>query len=162
MFSIVRPCRTECRPSRFHDCRAGRILNLGGVGRILLDVHHGCPATVGRMLQMLRNWIVIFLPPIKGSFTEKAGRVIGVGVIGFVIEACVCQLRSRGQFLLSKGAQCDYLCWRRSSMRPCYLRDPPRTGRPRVRVRQDGVEARQTGGERVHSVTHKSSNTMWR
>jgi hypothetical protein len=61
---------------------------------VLLDVHHDCPATIGRMLEMLRDGVVLLLPAIQSSAAKKTHRVIGIAFVGLVIETRMCQLEN--------------------------------------------------------------------
>lgn len=86
-------------PPRVEGCEPGlknlvarRVLNLSGVGAMLLDVHHNRPSTVTRMLQVFRDRVILLLPAIQGPPTQKAYCIIGIRLIRVIIEARMRQL----------------------------------------------------------------------
>lgn len=62
--SIVRPCFAKGSLSRLYNALASRVFDLGGVGAVLLNVHHYSPSTVRSMFQMFRDRVVLFLPSV--------------------------------------------------------------------------------------------------
>lgn len=91
-FPIMWPCRPKGRLSRFHYPGARRVLDLGGIGGALLDIHHDRPPALTGVLQMLCDRVVIFLPSIQGSLAKETCSVIRVGLIGLVVETRMGQL----------------------------------------------------------------------
>ena len=86
-------------PPRVEGCEPGlknlvarRVLNLSGVGAMLLDVHHNRPSTITRMFQVFRHRIILLFPTIEGPPTQKAYCIIGIRLIRVIIEARMRQL----------------------------------------------------------------------
>lgn len=95
LFPIVRPCRAKCRQSRLCDPVTRRVFNRGGVGAVLLEVHHDGPSAVRRMLEMLCNRIVVLLPAIQRPVALETCCVVGICLVWFVVESGVRQLESQ-------------------------------------------------------------------
>ncbi len=88
---LVRPFICERCFSRFNHPRARRVF-LAQVTVLLLNRRNNSPATVRRVFQMFCQRIIILLPSIQSSVTEKTDNIVGVRWLWKVEETCFSEL----------------------------------------------------------------------
>lgn len=94
------PRRPECRRSSLCDPLVCGVFNRGGVGAVLLNVHHNGPSTVGRMLKMFGNRVIFLLPAIQRPVAFKTCCVVRIRFVWLVEESGVRQLEDRQWIIL--------------------------------------------------------------
>jgi hypothetical protein len=93
LFSFVRPFICKCSFSSL-DHPDGRRIFLAQCPILLLNCRNNRPATVWRMLQVLNQRIIIFLPSIQRFMAEEAGDIVGVALSWVVEETCFRELNA--------------------------------------------------------------------
>lgn len=109
----MRPGRSECRDTSLSNTITGRVFDGSRVRASLLNIHYDRPATVRRVLEVFCDWIVLLLPSIQCAIAVETCCVVGVCFVGFVVEACMRQLKnlvvSMGRYIF--GGSRSYLSW---------------------------------------------------
>jgi len=86
-FWIVRPTTGKRCPSRLGQGVFCGVLHRGRIMVLPTNAHEYCPGTAAWVLQVLLYRVVILLPPIEWSFTEKANDAV-IALSGwFVVES---------------------------------------------------------------------------
>ena len=88
----MRPKQTKCLCSGFHNPVTCWVFNLSGVRAVSLDIHHDRPSTVLRECQMFRDRVVLLFPSIDGTLAQETSCVIGIRLMGFIVETRMRQL----------------------------------------------------------------------